>query len=52
MPEPVPFTDLPALAQHLRDELENKKFILHEFIERYPFNLESCKEADTKEEAI
>lgn len=28
MPEPVPFNDLPALAQHLRDELQNKKFIL------------------------
>ncbi len=28
MAEPVSFTDLPALAQHLRDELENKKFIL------------------------
>ncbi len=28
MPELVSFNDLPALAQHLRDELENKKFIL------------------------
>ena len=28
MPEPASFNDLPALAQHLRDELENKKFIL------------------------
>lgn len=28
MPEPVSFNDLPALAQHLRDELESKKFIL------------------------
>lgn len=28
MPEPVSFNDLPALAQHLRDELENKKFVL------------------------
>lgn len=28
MPEPVSFNDLTALAQHLRDELENKKFIL------------------------
>lgn len=28
MPGPVPFNDLLALAQHLRDELENKKFIL------------------------
>lgn len=28
MPEPVPFNDLPALAQYLRDELKNKKFIL------------------------
>jgi hypothetical protein len=28
MPEPVSFNDLPALAKHLRDELENKKFIL------------------------
>ncbi len=28
MAEPVPFGDLPALAQHLRDELENKKYIL------------------------
>lgn len=28
MPEPVSFNDLPALAQHLRDELNNKKFIL------------------------
>ncbi len=28
MADPVAFTDLPALAQHLRDELDNKKFIL------------------------
>jgi len=28
MPESESFNDLPALAQHLRDELENKKFIL------------------------
>jgi hypothetical protein len=28
MAEPVPFNDLPELAQQLRDELENKKFIL------------------------
>ena len=28
MPEPASFNDLPTLAQHLRDELENKKFIL------------------------
>ncbi len=28
MPEAVSFNDLPALAQHLRDELANKKFIL------------------------
>lgn len=28
MPEPVSFSDLPALARHLRVELENKKFIL------------------------
>ena len=28
MPELVSFNDLPALAQHLRYELENKKFIL------------------------
>jgi len=28
MPEPVSFDELPALAQHLRGELENKKFIL------------------------
>ncbi|MEX0706406.1 MAG: anticodon nuclease [Woeseia sp.] len=28
MVEPVSFPDLPALAQYLRDELENKKFIL------------------------
>ncbi len=28
MAEPVSFNDLTALAQHLRDELENKKFIL------------------------
>ena len=28
MLEPVRFNDLPALAQHLRNELENKKFIL------------------------
>jgi len=28
MSDPHPFDDLPALAQHLRDELENKKFIL------------------------
>lgn len=28
MPEPASFNDLPALAQHLRDELEDKKFIL------------------------
>ena len=28
MPEPASFKDLPELAQHLRDELENKKFIL------------------------
>lgn len=28
MAEPASFNDLPALAQHLRDELDNKKFIL------------------------
>ena len=28
MPEPVSFNSLPELAQHLRDELENKKFVL------------------------
>jgi wobble nucleotide-excising tRNase len=28
MPEAVSFNDLPTLAQHLRDELKNKKFIL------------------------
>ena len=28
MPEPASFNDLPALAQHLRAELETKKFIL------------------------
>jgi len=28
MAEPVSLNDLPALAQHLRDELENKKFVL------------------------
>ncbi|WP_319542203.1 AAA family ATPase [uncultured Pseudodesulfovibrio sp.] len=28
MPEPVLFNDLPELAQHLRVELENKKFVL------------------------
>ena len=28
MPEPVSFNHLPALARYLRDELENKKFIL------------------------
>ena len=28
MTEPISFNDLPALAQHLRDELESKKFIL------------------------
>jgi len=28
MAEPLPFNDLPTLAQHLRDELENKKFVL------------------------
>jgi len=28
MSKPQPFPDLPALAQHLREELENKKFIL------------------------
>lgn len=28
MPEPASFNGLPALAQHLRDELENKKFVL------------------------
>lgn len=28
MPELLPYNDLPALAQHLRNELENKKFIL------------------------
>ena len=28
MTEPVSFNDLPALAQQLREELENKKFIL------------------------
>ncbi len=28
MPEPASFNDLPALAQHLREELENKKYIL------------------------
>ncbi len=28
MAEPVSFNDLPTLAQHLRNELENKKFIL------------------------
>lgn len=29
----MPFADLPALATHLREELQNKKFIL-----LYPFN--------------
>lgn len=28
MAEPASFNDLPALAQHLREELDNKKFIL------------------------
>jgi len=28
MSQPLPFDDLPALVQHLREELENKKFIL------------------------
>lgn len=28
MPEPASFNDLSALAQHLREELENKRFIL------------------------
>lgn len=28
MPEPASFNDLPGLAQHLRGELENKKYIL------------------------
>lgn len=28
MPEPVPFDDLPELAEHLRGELGNKKFVL------------------------
>lgn len=29
----MPFADLPTLATHLREELQNKKFIL-----LYPFN--------------
>lgn len=27
-PAPIPFSDLPTLAKHLRNELQSKKFVL------------------------